>query len=201
MEAAKSSPPKMIASSRGCGGDLLEVENALGGLHVHQEADGADRPAMLQFGGLDDLAGPLDLSQLFQFGDHDAIGTVGQHGLDILLLQAGADGVDACQFFRAAEVQFLQSLGNREARLGLLVDGDAVFHIHADTVDAEREGFFDLVAVVARHVEQCASGMHELLRPCGARSIERSARWNALETWRSVPARSLLYRLISCPGA
>ena len=44
--------------------------------------------------------------------------------------------------------------------------GDAVLHVHADAIDVQGSGLLDLVAVIAGHVQERASGMHAGLFSC-----------------------------------
>ena len=76
-------------------GNLLQVDNPSGSFNDGQQPDGAGLPASLPLGPGDLGTDPLDLGGLFHFGNHDAIRPAGQHGGQILALQAGADRIEA----------------------------------------------------------------------------------------------------------
>ena len=59
-------------------GDLLHVQDALGSFHIHEDADGVERPAVLQLGCLDQLAGPVHLLEVFDLGYDDPVRAMGQ---------------------------------------------------------------------------------------------------------------------------
>jgi hypothetical protein len=84
----------------------------------------------------------------------------GQHCLDILALEPGAGRIDPDQLLGAAEIQYAQRCGDALASFGFTVERHPVFHVHADAVHPQGEGFFDLMPVMAGHVEQGAAWMH-----------------------------------------
>ena len=84
----------------------------------------------------------------------------GKDRLNIFRFKARADRVDAHQLFGSAKGQVVQCSRDVPARFGFPVHRHTVFHVHADAIHVQGEGFFDLMPVIAGHVEQGTSSTH-----------------------------------------
>ncbi len=83
-----------------------------------------------------------------------------QDGGNVIHLKTRTDRVDADEALGCAVLKFCQGEGNAGTRLNLVILSNAVFQVEAGAINSAREGFFDLVAIIAGDIQEGAAGMH-----------------------------------------